>query len=88
MTNNLVRENNGNATSRREGEKFILPPASVSEIAEGYLLELEMPGVNKDGLEISIENNELSILGRRSNSGGRRDCDSSRIPSPQLSAFV
>ncbi len=26
-----------------------------------------MPGVNKDGLEISIENNELSIVGRRSN---------------------
>ena len=26
-----------------------------------------MPGVNKDGLEISIENNELSIIGRRSN---------------------
>ena len=26
-----------------------------------------MPGVSKDGLEISIENNELSIFGRRSN---------------------
>ena len=26
-----------------------------------------MPGVSKDGLEISIENNELSIIGRRSN---------------------
>ena len=25
-----------------------------------------MPGVNKDGLEISIEKNELSIVGRRS----------------------
>ena len=26
-----------------------------------------MPGVSKDGLEISIENNQLSIVGRRSN---------------------
>ena len=67
MTNNLVRENSGNAATRREGEKFITPPASVSETTDGYLLELEMPGVNKDGLEISIENNELSIIGRRSN---------------------
>ena len=25
-----------------------------------------MPGVNKDGLDISIENNELTIIGRRS----------------------
>jgi HSP20 family protein len=67
MSNNLVRENNGRTASRREGEKFITPPTSVSETADGYLLELEMPGVSKDGLEISIENNELSILGRRSN---------------------
>ena len=65
MTNNLVRENNGRETAR--SERFITPPASVSETAEGYLLELEMPGVSKDGLEISVENNELSIVGRRSN---------------------
>ena len=63
--NNLTRDNNGRTA--REGEQFITPPASVSETADGYLLELEMPGVNKDGLEISIENNELSIIGRRSN---------------------
>ena len=67
MTNSLVRENNERAAGRRELEKFITPPTSVSETADGYLLELEMPGVNKDGLEISIENNELSITGRRSN---------------------
>ena len=67
MSNNLVRENNRRTASRREGEKFITPPTSVSETTDGYLLELEMPGVSKDGLEISIENNELSIIGRRSN---------------------
>ena len=65
MTNNLVRENNGRDTGRQE--RFITPPASVSETSEGFTLELEMPGVNKDGLEISIENNELSIVGRRAN---------------------
>ena len=67
MTNTLVRENNGRAANRRESEKFVAPPASVSETADGYTLELEMPGVNKEGLEISIEKNELSIVGRRSN---------------------
>jgi len=65
MTNNLTRESNGRGSNR--SERFISPPASVSESGEGYLLELEMPGVSKDGLEISIENNELSITGRRSN---------------------
>jgi HSP20 family protein len=67
MTNNLVRENNGTQNTRRESEKFITPVASVNETADGYTLELEMPGVSKDGLEISVENNELSIVGRRSN---------------------
>ena len=52
MSNNLVRENNRRAASRGEGEKFITPPTSVSETTDGYLLELEMPGVSKDGLEI------------------------------------
>jgi len=66
MTNNLVRENNGTATNRRESERFSTPAASVSETADGYTLELEMPGVSKEGLEISVENNELSIVGRRS----------------------
>lgn len=65
MTNNLVRENNGREIAR--SERFVTPSISVSETTEGYLLELEMPGVSKDGLEISIENNELSIVGRRSN---------------------
>jgi HSP20 family protein len=30
------------------------------------MLEIEMPGVKKDGLDISAENNELTIVGRRS----------------------
>ena len=50
MTNNLVRENNGSTATRRETEKFVTPSASIRETAEGYTLELEMPGVNKDGL--------------------------------------
>ena len=65
MTTNLVRENNGRAINRRESEKFITPPASIRETSDAYTLELEMPGVNKEGLEISIEKNELSIVGRR-----------------------
>jgi HSP20 family protein len=61
----LTRENNGQTA--RQGERFITPSASVTENADGYVLELEMPGVSKDGLDISVENNELSITGRRSN---------------------
>jgi HSP20 family protein len=62
--NTLTRENRDG--DRTPGEQFIVPPASVIEAGDGYTLEIEMPGVNKDGLDISIENNELTITGRRS----------------------
>ena len=62
--NTLTRENR--EPDRTQAEQFITPPASVREISDGYTLEIEMPGVKKDGLEISVENNELTIIGRRS----------------------
>jgi HSP20 family protein len=62
--NTLVRENRDG--DRTQTEQFVVPSASVIETADGYRLEVEMPGVNKDGLEISFANNELTLLGRRS----------------------
>ena len=62
--NTLTRETR--ESDRSQKEQFITPPASVTEIADGYMLEIEMPGVKKDGLDISFENNELTIIGRRS----------------------
>ncbi|MFL6584044.1 MAG: Hsp20/alpha crystallin family protein [Chthoniobacterales bacterium] len=61
----LVRENR-NGSAQAQAEQFIAPAASLTENADGYELQIEMPGVNKEGLEISVENNELTILGRRS----------------------
>ena len=62
--NTTVRENRNG--ERTQTEQFVAPVASVIEEPNGYTLEVEMPGVNKEGLEISVENNELTILGRRS----------------------
>lgn len=62
--NTLVRDDRTNEHAQRE--QFSAPPASVIENGDGYTLQLEMPGVNKEGLEISVENNELAITGRRS----------------------
>ena len=59
--NTLVREDRN-----IEREQFVAPPASVIESGDGYTLQVEMPGVNKEALEISVENNELVITGRRS----------------------
>jgi HSP20 family protein len=63
--NTLVRENRD--TDREQREQVITPMASVIEDdANGYVLQVEMPGVNREGLEISLEDNQLTIVGRRS----------------------
>jgi len=47
-------------------ETYFTPPTNIREQTDGYVLEVEMPGVNKQGLDITVEGNELVILGRRS----------------------
>src|SRR5437660_10773361 len=63
--NTLVRENRTDG-ERRAAEQFIAPSATVLESADGYTLEVEMPGVSRENLEMWVENYELTILGRRS----------------------
>jgi HSP20 family protein len=63
--NTLVRENRSSNGERQATEQFIAPAAAVLENADGYTLEVEMPGVSKENLEMWVENNELTILGRR-----------------------
>jgi HSP20 family protein len=65
--NTLVRENRSDTSNgERASEQFMAPAATVLENGDGYTLEVEMPGVSKENLEMWVENNELTILGRRS----------------------
>ncbi|MDQ6621973.1 MAG: Hsp20/alpha crystallin family protein [Verrucomicrobiota bacterium] len=63
----LVRENRAENRSngQQRTEQFVAPVATVDETADGYTLQVEMPGVSKDGLEMWVEKNELTIIGRR-----------------------
>jgi HSP20 family protein len=45
--------------------EYVSPEVNIFETHDGYLLEAEMPGVNKNGLELTLENNELTITGHR-----------------------
>jgi len=58
----LPVRNGGGGAPRVE---YSTPPANILESKDGYVLEAEMPGVSKDGLEVTVENGELTILGRR-----------------------
>jgi len=48
-----------------EEQPSLIPPVDISEEKDAYVLVAEMPGVSKQDLEILLENNELTIIGRR-----------------------
>ena len=52
-----------NETARRE--EYAAPVVNIYETKDGYVLEAEMPGVNKDGLQITLEGTEITLTGRR-----------------------
>jgi len=43
----------------------VAPEVNIFETKDGYVLEAEMPGVGKDGLEITLDGNEITLTGRR-----------------------
>jgi HSP20 family protein len=45
--------------------EFIAPEVNIFEHQDGYVLQAEMPGVNKEGLEITLEGTEITIIGHR-----------------------
>jgi HSP20 family protein len=53
------------AQSQGARPNYLTPLANIVETKDGYLLEAEMPGVNKEGLEITVDNGELVIAGHR-----------------------
>ena len=44
---------------------YQVPRVAISERKDAVLLELEMPGVGADGVELSVEKDRLTIIGHR-----------------------
>ncbi|HZV36678.1 MAG TPA: Hsp20/alpha crystallin family protein [Verrucomicrobiae bacterium] len=53
------------AVVQNEPKNYISPEVNIFETKDGYILEAEMPGVNKEGLDIALEANTMTIHGRR-----------------------
>jgi len=58
------------APARAERQEYVLPEVNIFEEKDGYTLEAEMPGVSKEGLEVLLEGNELTIVGHRQRTTG------------------
>lgn len=53
------------AAPARQAQQFLRPRANIVSNEQGYVLTLDLPGVKRSDLELSFENGELTIVGRR-----------------------
>jgi len=60
------QENNQVARPTETDRRYVAPEVNIFETKDHYILEAEMPGVSKDGLEITLEGSSLTLTGRRS----------------------
>ena len=44
---------------------FAAPDVNIYETEKSFVLQAEMPGVNKSGLEVTLEGSTLTFVGRR-----------------------
>jgi len=45
-------------------EYVLVPPVDIYETENEFVIKAEMPGVNKEGINITLDNNELEISGK------------------------
>ena len=60
--NQLVEESFVRPAAGQGGKNFV-PALDLSETAEGYLVEAALPGLKPEDVEITVENNVLTIKG-------------------------
>jgi HSP20 family molecular chaperone IbpA len=48
----------------REQERFVRPPVDIYETTDGLTVVADLPGVPRDGLDIQVKDNILTIQGR------------------------
>lgn len=66
MSNVLTKTDNGATEAARPEEKvYLTPRVNIHEHKDGYVLTAEMPGVGKEGIEVLLDNDDLTIIGHR-----------------------
>lgn len=85
--NTLAKNETQPAAPANGRNQYLVPLANILETKDGYVLEAEMPGVGKDGLDLTVSSGGLTILGRRTTTPPRgtnlyresRDLDYRRV---------
>lgn len=60
----LTKTQQTEVTRRGQEEHFYQPAADVLETADSVILKLDMPGVGKDNVDITVDKDLLTVVGR------------------------
>ena len=63
--NIVSQENQKTGQQSTERTAYVAPYVDIEATDSGYVLSAEMPGVNREGIEITVEDGNLVIAGRR-----------------------
>ena len=65
--NNIIPKSDQSVqeTERPSRQVYATPLVDVESTAEGFVLRAEMPGVNKAGIDVTVENGDLILVGHR-----------------------
>jgi len=58
---------------QRREVSYVAMPVDISETKDEYVLTADMPGVSRDGIEITLDNSELTITGHRQHAAEQGD---------------
>lgn len=65
MKSVVENEKNQQTAQQQRPADYLMPVVNIIETADAYLIEAEMPGVTRAGVEVSLEGNELVLGGHR-----------------------
>lgn len=57
-------KNVANREETRSQEQYIIPPVDIYENGDGLVVKADLPGVAREGLDVRVENNLLTIRGK------------------------
>lgn len=64
IATNAQEKNLAGREDTRSQEQYITPPVDIYENGEGLIVKADLPGVPKEGLDVRVENNLLTIRGK------------------------
>lgn len=64
-----VLEPESERSTKSSGEQGWRPPADVAETDDAFLIEVDLPGVEKEDVEITLQDRTLTVEGRRDRAG-------------------